>query len=62
MALAIEQDVYAHDIVTDGFNLLFPAIPAKGKLGDFELNVPGRHNILNALACISFRVTVGYFL
>ena len=54
-----EHDVYATDIMTDGFQSSFPAIPKKGKLGDFELNVPGRHNILNALACISLGLQLG---
>ena len=48
-----EQDVYAVRVVTDGFQSSFACHTRKGKLGDFELNVPGRHNILNALACIS---------
>ena len=54
-----EQDVYAARIVTDGFQSSFTCHTRKGKLGDFELNVPGRHNILNALACISFGLQLG---
>lgn len=54
-----EQDVYAVNIVTDGFHSTFTCHTRKGKLGDFELNVPGRHNILNALACISLGLQLG---
>ena len=54
-----EQDVYAVRIVTDGFQSSFACHTKKGKLGDFELNVPGRHNILNALACISLGLQLG---
>ena len=71
--LSDEQDVYAGHIVTDGFKSLFSCFtniasssrhggtPRNGtaKLGDFELNVPGRHNILNALACISLGLQLG---
>jgi UDP-N-acetylmuramate--alanine ligase len=54
-----EQDVYAARIVTGGFRSTFSCHTHKGKLGDFELNVPGRHNILNALACISLGLQLG---
>ena len=54
-----ECDVYAQRVVTDGFQSSFTCYTKKGKLGDFELNVPGRHNILNALACISLGAQLG---
>ena len=54
-----DQDVYAVRIVTDGFQSTFTCHTTRGKLGDFELNVPGRHNILNALACISLGLQLG---
>jgi UDP-N-acetylmuramate--alanine ligase len=57
--LSDEQDVYAVRIATDGFQSSFSAHTRKGKLGDFQLNVPGRHNILNALACISLGLQLG---
>jgi len=48
------QDVYAQDIVMDGFKSSFICHTRRhGRLGHFQLFVPGRHNILNALACIS---------
>jgi len=58
-----EQDVYATDIVTDGFKSSFRChtkiASASRKDTSFELNVPGRHNILNALACISLGLQLG---
>ena len=54
-----QQDVYAVNVKTDGFQSSFSCHTRKGKLGDFELNVPGRHNILNALACISLGLQLG---
>jgi UDP-N-acetylmuramate--alanine ligase len=46
-------------VKTDGFQSSFSCHTREGKLGDFELNVPGRHNILNALACISLGLQLG---
>ncbi len=55
-----EQDVYAADIVTDGFKSSFTCHTRRhGRLGPFQLFVPGRHNILNALACISLGLQLG---
>ena len=46
-------------LMTEGFQSSFACHTRRGKLGDFELNVPGRHNILNALACISLGLQLG---
>jgi UDP-N-acetylmuramate--alanine ligase len=54
-----EQDVYAVGVVNDGFQSSFSCHTHRAKLGDFELKVPGRHNILNALACISLGLQLG---
>jgi UDP-N-acetylmuramate--alanine ligase len=54
-----DQDVFATGVKSDGFQSLFSCHTKNGKLGDFELNVPGRHNILNALACISLGLQLG---
>jgi len=54
------QDVYAQDIVMDGFKSSFICHTRRhGRLGHFQLFVPGRHNILNALACISLGLELG---
>jgi len=54
-----QQDVYAVRVKSEGFQSFFSCHTQKGKLGDFELNVPGRHNILNALACIALGLQLG---
>lgn len=46
-------DVYATDIETNGFTSKFTCHTPKGVFGEFQLSVPGRHNVLNALACIT---------
>ncbi|MEI7998601.1 MAG: UDP-N-acetylmuramate--L-alanine ligase, partial [Candidatus Omnitrophota bacterium] len=53
------SDVWAQDIATDGFHSSFECYTKSGKLACFELNVPGRHNILNALACIALGIQLG---
>ncbi len=57
--LSDRQDVYATAIESQGFHSSFACHTRRGKLGDFELNVPGRHNILNALACITLGLELG---
>ncbi len=52
-------DVWARNVVTDGFHSRFECHTKFGKLADFELIVPGRHNVLNALACISLGLQLG---
>ncbi len=55
-----QHDVYAQDIAMDGGKTAFNCHTRRhGRLGHFELFVPGRHNILNALACISLGVQLG---
>jgi len=57
--LSPERDVWATDIEAEGFHSSFVCHTRQGKLGSFELNVPGRHNILNALACITLGLELG---
>ncbi len=52
-------DVWAKNISTDGFNSKFEVYTKFGKLADFELIVPGHHNILNALASITLGLQIG---
>ena len=55
-----EQDIYAADVKMDGFESSFTCRTRQGEsLGTFHLFVPGRHNILNALACISLGLQLG---
>ncbi|MBI3602282.1 MAG: UDP-N-acetylmuramate--L-alanine ligase [Candidatus Omnitrophica bacterium] len=52
-------DVWAKNIITDGFHSQFECHTKTAKLADFELMVPGRHNVLNALACIALGLQLG---
>jgi UDP-N-acetylmuramate--alanine ligase len=53
------NDVYAADVKMDGFETSFVCATRQGTVGTFQLFVPGRHNILNALACISLGLQLG---
>jgi UDP-N-acetylmuramate--alanine ligase len=54
-----ENDIYAKNIKIKGFIQLFDVIYDKKKLGRFELEIPGRHNILNALVAIAISYDLG---
>ena len=51
--LSSQFDVYAKDINTRGYRSSFECFAQGKKLGIIELNVPGKHNILNAMACVA---------
>ena len=54
--LTQEWDLYAQDIRYEGLNSFFKVCLKDGKasklLGEIQLNIPGKHNVLNALACV----------
>ena len=52
-ALEHEADYTAVDIVADGPQTTFTVVYKGEKLGAVTLNIPGRHNVLNALATIA---------
>lgn len=52
-ALEHEADYTAADIVKDGPHTSFTVICKGEKLGKITLNIPGRHNVLNALATVA---------
>lgn len=52
-ALDHEADYMAKDIKVDGPHTSFTVIYKGEVLGDVALNIPGRHNVLNALATIA---------
>lgn len=52
-ALEHEADYTAADIVADGPQTTFSVVYKGEKLGAVTLNIPGRHNVLNALATIA---------
>lgn len=57
--LGKHHDVFADAVSSDGFQSFFSCHSYGKKIGDFELNVPGNHNILNALACVSLGLQLG---
>ena len=49
-----QADLRAVDIKQDGFETFFTVVSAEeGELGQVRLGMPGRHNVLNALAAIA---------
>lgn len=54
-------DIYATDVQTDGAQMRFTVHVKNGGQAPFEvvLNMPGRHNVLNALAAIGVALEVG---
>ena len=52
-AIDVEADYRAADIETHGSVISFTAFERGTRLGRVSLNIPGRHNVLNALACIA---------
>lgn len=53
-----EWDLYAQDVECEGLSSKFKVIKGSD-LGQFELSVPGRHNVLNALASIGIALHLG---
>lgn len=54
-----KNHVYAYDIKTDGFKTTFKVSFMKEYLDEFMLNVPGKHNVYNALAAITISKNLG---
>ena len=54
-----EADYRAKNISTKGAVISFDVIHCGDNLGRIELNIPGRHNVLNALACIAVSLHIG---
>lgn len=54
-------DIYASDLRTDGAQMQFTVHLKNGEVEPFEvkLNMPGRHNVLNALAAIGVALECG---
>ena len=51
--LSAQAEVQAEDVQGDGFDTRFRALAAGTPLGEVRLRLPGRHNVLNALAAIA---------
>ena len=52
-------DLYANNIKVSGFKTYFDVNYKNKKLGDIELEVPGRHNALNALSAVAVGLELG---
>ncbi len=57
--LSNDLDFYADNIVLDGYFSNFDCYQKEKWLGQIILQVPGKHNILNALACIALGRILG---
>lgn len=58
-ALNSKADYMAKNIVADGANTLFDVYKDDAKIGSIKLNVPGKHNVANALAAIVVCLKLG---
>ncbi len=52
-----QNDIYADQIHLNGLTSCFRCLYQGKLLGKIELQVPGRHNVLNALACVCLGLT-----
>ncbi len=53
-----DDDVYAKNIRTEAMTSIFECYHENKCLGQIKINVPGTHNILNALACVSLGLKI----
>ncbi|WP_026767697.1 UDP-N-acetylmuramate--L-alanine ligase [Selenomonas ruminantium] len=58
-AIDHEADYTAKNIKTNGKGIAFDVMHGEEMLGHVSLNIPGRHNVLNALACIVTGLSMG---
>lgn len=54
-----ENDYYAEVKNTSGINTVFEVYERGESVGEFEIHVPGRHNVLNALSAIAAARSTG---
>lgn len=52
-------DIYADNIRADGLAMHFDVVLADESRHAFTLNMPGRHNVLNAVSCIAVALEIG---
>ncbi|NLI81183.1 MAG: UDP-N-acetylmuramate--L-alanine ligase [Deltaproteobacteria bacterium] len=48
-----QADFQARDLVSDGFSTTYRAFFGGKELGEIEIRIPGRHNVLNSLAAVA---------
>lgn len=58
-AIDHEADYRAKNIKTGGKGIAFDVVHGEEELGHISLNIPGRHNVLDAMACIVTGLTMG---
>jgi len=58
-AIDYPADFQAKNITTGGKGIEFDVIHEGKELGHVALNIPGRHNVLDALACITTAMSIG---
>ena len=58
-AIDNEADYTAKSIETGGTGIAFDVYHGEDRLGHVALNIPGRHNVLDALACIVVGLSIG---
>jgi len=54
-----EADLRAEDVQMEGLSTTFTCLYKGDKIGQIRINVPGRHNVLNALAATLFALHIG---
>lgn len=54
-----DADLRAEDVVPNGMNTAFRVVRTEGEPLEIALNLPGRHNVLNALAAIAVAADEG---
>ena len=58
-AIDHEADYQAKNITTSGKGIAFDVVHGTDELGHISLNIPGRHNVLDAMACIVTGLSIG---
>lgn len=58
-AIDHEADYQAKNVTTNGKGIAFDVMHGKEELGHISLNIPGRHNVLDAMACIVTALSIG---
>ncbi|MDY4696307.1 UDP-N-acetylmuramate--L-alanine ligase [Selenomonas montiformis] len=58
-AIDHEADYQARNILTTGKGISFDVVHGEEMLGHISLNIPGRHNVLDAMACLVTGLSIG---
>lgn len=58
-AIDHEADYQAKNVTANGKGIAFDVMHGKEELGHISLNIPGRHNVLDAMACIVTALSIG---